>query len=140
MVTTTGGVASNEPTTRVVFRQVPIGVGVPRSVEDVESAVEVCRRHRVPVLPRGCGTSLAGQCCNVAVVIDFSKYLNRIIELDPDRRVARVEPGESSFRGSSGSFVPEVIANVGARAARRAERTFRLNERSDPPQPPNPDR
>jgi FAD/FMN-containing dehydrogenase/Fe-S oxidoreductase len=76
-----------------VFRQVPIGVVVPRSVDDVIASVEVCRHHRVPVLPRGCGTSLAGQCCNVAVVIDFSKYLNNILDVDPSRQVARVQPG-----------------------------------------------
>jgi FAD/FMN-containing dehydrogenase len=45
------------------------------------------------VLPRGAGTSLAGQCCNVAVVLDFTKYMNRILEIDPERRFARVEPG-----------------------------------------------
>ncbi len=75
------------------YRQVPIGLVVPRSAEDVAAAVAVCREYGAPVLPRGAGTSLAGQCCNVAVVFDFSKYLNRILELDPERRVARVEPG-----------------------------------------------
>lgn len=75
------------------YRQVPLGVVLPRTRNDVIRAVEVCRRFDVPVLPRGCGTSLAGECCNTAVVIDFSKYLNRVIEIDPDRRVARVEPG-----------------------------------------------
>ena len=46
-----------------------------------------------PVLSRGGGTSLAGQCCNVAVVLDFSKYMAQILELDPERRIARVQPG-----------------------------------------------
>src|SRR5687768_15573930 len=64
------------------YRQVPIGVVVPRSREDVEAAVEACRSHGAPVLARGGGTSLAGQCCNVAVVIDFSKHLNRVLEID----------------------------------------------------------
>ena len=75
------------------YRQVPIGVVVPRSVDAAVAAVAACRRHGVPVLSRGGGTSLAGQCCNVAVVIDFSKYVNRIIDLDPMRKIAHVEPG-----------------------------------------------
>jgi FAD/FMN-containing dehydrogenase/Fe-S oxidoreductase len=75
------------------YRQVPVGLVVPRDAEDVRAAVEACRRHKVPVLPRGAGTSLAGQCCNVAVVLDFTKYMNRILEIDPERRFARVEPG-----------------------------------------------
>src|SRR5205823_360551 len=75
------------------YRQMPIGVVIPRTIEDVGAAVEVCRAHDVPVLSRGGGTSLAGQATNVAVVLDFSKYLNRILEIDAERRVARVEPG-----------------------------------------------
>jgi FAD/FMN-containing dehydrogenase/Fe-S oxidoreductase len=75
------------------YRQVPIGVVLPKTREDVIRTVEVCRRFDVPVLPRGGGTSLAGECCNTAVVIDFSKYLNRVLEIDPKRRIARVEPG-----------------------------------------------
>jgi FAD/FMN-containing dehydrogenase len=75
------------------YRQVPIGVVVPRTIDDVIATVAVCRRHGAPVLPRGGGTSLCGQCCNVAVVIDFSKYLNRIVDLDARRQVAYVEPG-----------------------------------------------
>src|SRR5436190_15554521 len=76
-----------------IYRQVPIGVVVPRSVDDVAAAVEVCRGYGAPVLPRGGGTSLVGQCTNVAVVVDCSKYLNRIVELDPERKLAIVEPG-----------------------------------------------
>jgi FAD/FMN-containing dehydrogenase len=76
-----------------IYRQVPIGVVVPRHADDVVAAVEACRRHDAPILPRGGGTSLVGQCTNVAVVFDFSKYMNRIVEVDVDRRLARVEPG-----------------------------------------------
>ncbi len=76
-----------------VYRQVPIGVVIPRNADDVERAVEVCRTHNVPVLGRGCGTSLAGQCCNAAVVIDMSKYMHNILEVDPDGMAARVQPG-----------------------------------------------
>lgn len=75
------------------YRQVPIGVVVPRSVDDVLATMETCRIHDAPVLSRGGGTSLAGQCCNVAVVIDWSKYLRRVIDVDPDTKTARVEPG-----------------------------------------------
>ena len=75
------------------YRQVPIGLVVPRDAADVAAAVAVCRDFGAPVLARGGGTSLAGQCCNVAVVFDFSKYMHRILEVDADRRTARVEPG-----------------------------------------------
>src|SRR5689334_23948472 len=75
------------------YRQVPIGVVVPRSTDDVVATMAVCRDAGAPVLSRGGGTSLAGQCYNVAVVIDWSKYLNRIVELNPEGRWARVEPG-----------------------------------------------
>jgi FAD/FMN-containing dehydrogenase/Fe-S oxidoreductase len=75
------------------YRQTPIGVVLPRSTDDIVKTVALCRRYGAPVLPRGGGTSLAGQCCNVAVVIDTSKYLNRILSLDPAARLARVEPG-----------------------------------------------
>jgi FAD/FMN-containing dehydrogenase/Fe-S oxidoreductase len=75
------------------YRQVPIGVVVPRDADDVAAAVEACRAHEAPVLGRGGGTSLGGQTCNVAVVIDFSKYMNRLLDVDVERRLARVEPG-----------------------------------------------
>ncbi|MGE3844587.1 MAG: FAD-binding oxidoreductase, partial [Vicinamibacterales bacterium] len=75
------------------YRQIPIGLVVPRHDEDVRSAVRVCREHGAPVLPRGAGTSLAGQSCNVAVVLDFSKYMNQVLEIDPQGRRARVQPG-----------------------------------------------
>src|SRR5258708_8904404 len=75
------------------YRQVPIGVVLPKSTDDVLATVALCRQYGAPLLNRGGGTSLAGQCCNVAVVLDYSKYLNRILEVDPDRRRARVQPG-----------------------------------------------
>jgi FAD/FMN-containing dehydrogenase/Fe-S oxidoreductase len=75
------------------YRQVPIGVVVPKSVEDVVETVATCRRHGAPFLSRGGGTSLAGQCTNVAVVTDFSKYMHHVLEIDPVRRLARVQPG-----------------------------------------------
>ncbi len=75
------------------YRQVPIGVVVPRDVDDIVTTVAICREYGAPVLNRGGGTSLAGQCCNTAVVIDSSKWVNRILELNPEERWARVQPG-----------------------------------------------
>ena len=75
------------------YRQVPIGVVVPRTPEAAADAIDVCRRHGMPVLSRGGGTSLAGQCCNAGVVIDWSKYCTRIQSVDTEAGVAVVEPG-----------------------------------------------
>ena len=75
------------------YRQIPIGVVLPRTVEDILATLDICRAHGVPILPRGGGTSQNGQCVNVAVVIDTTKYLNRVLHVDPDKRLARVEPG-----------------------------------------------
>src|SRR5437764_535397 len=75
------------------YRLPPIGVVVPRHVDELVEIHRVCRAHGAPIVLRGGGTSLAGQGCNTAVLIDFSKYLHRILEIDPDRRVARVQPG-----------------------------------------------
>jgi FAD/FMN-containing dehydrogenase len=62
------------------FRQVPIGVVVPRTVDAAAAAVAVCRKHGAPLLSRGGGTSLAGQCTNTAVVIDWTKYCHRVVD------------------------------------------------------------
>jgi len=75
------------------YRQIPIGLVIPRDDEDVIAAVAACRKFGAPVLPRGAGTSLAGQSCNVAVILDFTKYMNKILEIDPAGRFARVQPG-----------------------------------------------
>ncbi|MGS2586652.1 FAD-linked oxidase C-terminal domain-containing protein [Streptomyces hebeiensis] len=75
------------------YRQVPIGVVVPYTVDAAATAVEVCARFRAPVLPRGGGTSLGGQCTNTAVVIDFTKYCHGLVSLDTERRTCVVEPG-----------------------------------------------
>lgn len=75
------------------YRQVPYGVVLPKSKEDIVQTVRICRAHQAPLLSRGCGTSLAGQCCNTAVIMDMSKYMNRIIKLDPGEKYAIVEPG-----------------------------------------------
>jgi len=75
------------------YRQIPIGLVVPRDAADVVAAVAACREFRAPVLPRGAGTSLAGQSSNVAIVLDFTKYMNQILELNAAERYARVQPG-----------------------------------------------
>ncbi|HEY1426258.1 MAG TPA: FAD-binding and (Fe-S)-binding domain-containing protein [Caulobacteraceae bacterium] len=75
------------------YRQTPIGLVVPYSGADVVKTIEICRAHDAPIVSRGGGTGLAGQTCNTAVVIDFSKRLNRILRLDYDARLAVVEPG-----------------------------------------------
>src|SRR5579885_2103519 len=76
-----------------IFQIEPIGVVIPRDAEDASAAMEVAQRHHVPVLPRGGGTSLAGQAIGRAVVFDFSKYMNRVLAVDPEARSARVQPG-----------------------------------------------
>jgi len=75
------------------YRQVPLGVVFPREEEDVQAAVRVSAEANAAIVARGGGTSLAGQACNEAVVIDTSRYMRRIIEVDPDRRLARAQPG-----------------------------------------------
>jgi FAD/FMN-containing dehydrogenase len=75
------------------YRQVPIGVVVPRSLEDFAKGVAICHRHRAPVLLRGGGTSMSGQTVNVAVVFDMSMHCNAILDLDPLAGTAIVEPG-----------------------------------------------
>jgi FAD/FMN-containing dehydrogenase/Fe-S oxidoreductase len=75
------------------YRQLPIGVVYPRDAADVESALAACRVLGAAVLPRGAGTSLAGQCANVAVVFDFSRYMNALGMIDATAKLATVEPG-----------------------------------------------
>jgi FAD/FMN-containing dehydrogenase/Fe-S oxidoreductase len=75
------------------YRQLPIGVVFPRDTADVEAALAACRQVGAAVLPRGAGTSLAGQCVNVAVVFDYSRYMNALDSIDAQAKIARVEPG-----------------------------------------------
>ena len=75
------------------YRQLPIGAILPRDAEDVEAALAACRAVGAAVLPRGGGTSLAGQCTNVAVVFDFSRYMNALTSIDPAAKLAVVQPG-----------------------------------------------
>src|SRR5688500_17997414 len=73
------------------YRQVPIGVVLPRTVEDIVEATRVCASHGVPLLARGGATSLNGQAVNVAVVIDCSKYLDRVLSIEAQDRKSVVE-------------------------------------------------
>jgi FAD/FMN-containing dehydrogenase/Fe-S oxidoreductase len=75
------------------YRQIPIGVVLPKTADDVVAALRICREHGAPLLPRGGGTSQCGQCVNVAVVLDFSKYMGNVVSVDPAARTALVQPG-----------------------------------------------
>jgi FAD/FMN-containing dehydrogenase/Fe-S oxidoreductase len=75
------------------YRQMPVGVIAPRDAADVEAAMAACRAMGAAVLPRGAGTSLAGQCANVAVVFDYSRYMRGLTSIDPEAKLAVVEPG-----------------------------------------------
>src|ERR671926_326680 len=75
------------------YRQVPFGVVIPKDEDDVVAAIEVCHKHGAPVLPRGTGTSLSGETTNVAVILDTSKYMREILEVNPDEGYAWVQPG-----------------------------------------------
>jgi FAD/FMN-containing dehydrogenase/Fe-S oxidoreductase len=75
------------------YRQLPIGVVLPLDADDTIATVAACREFGAAVLSRGGGTSIPGNCCNVAVVLDFSKYMRRILSIDYEARRARVEPG-----------------------------------------------
>ncbi|MEM1073718.1 MAG: FAD-linked oxidase C-terminal domain-containing protein [Pseudomonadota bacterium] len=76
-----------------IYQMIPKSVVVPETVADIEAAMNVAREGGVPVLPRGGGTSQCGQTVNEAVVIDNSRHLNRILEIDTEARTARVQPG-----------------------------------------------
>ncbi|WP_416904336.1 FAD-binding and (Fe-S)-binding domain-containing protein [Micromonospora echinospora] len=75
------------------YRQVPLGVVVPRTVDAAVAAVAVCRRHGAPLTSRGGGTSLAGECTNTTVILDWSKYCHRLLDVDEQNRTCLVEPG-----------------------------------------------
>src|SRR5215211_6334561 len=75
------------------YQIMPLGVVVPRTIEEAERAIEICRAEGVAVTPRGGGSSQAGQTVNASVIVDCSKHLNTILDLDVAGRRARVEPG-----------------------------------------------
>lgn len=75
------------------YRHIPIGLVIPHDELDVINTIAICRSFNAPILSRGGGTSLAGQCCNAAVVLDFSKYMNKMGPVDPVARTVHVQPG-----------------------------------------------
>ena len=76
-----------------IYQIEPIGVVIPRSAEDVIAVVEAANRYGVPVLPRGGGTSLAGQTVGQAIVIDFSKYMRNALDVNVEEGWVRTQPG-----------------------------------------------
>ena len=76
-----------------IYQIEPVGVLVPKRIEDVEAAMAICREEGVPVLPRGAGTSQCGQTVNRALVIDCTKHLRRVLSVDTATETVRVEPG-----------------------------------------------
>ena len=76
-----------------LYQVMPYGVLLPKTVEDVHTAIELAAEYKVPVLPRTAGTSLAGQSVNEALVIDLTRHLDRVMEVNPEERWARVQPG-----------------------------------------------
>jgi len=111
----------------------PIGVVLPRTADDVRAAVELAARHGVPLLPRGGGTSLAGQTVGRALVLDMSKYLDRVLEVNLEERWARVEPGVVRDRLNAQlaphglQFTPDISttsrANIGGMVANNSAGT-----------------
>jgi FAD/FMN-containing dehydrogenase len=89
-----------------IYQIEPLGVAFPRSVEDLNLLVEVCARNKVPVLPRGAGSSLAGQAIGPALILDCSRYLTRIIQINAEEKTAQVEPGVilSELNREAGKF------------------------------------
>ncbi len=75
------------------YRQIPIGVVLPKTKKDILEIIRVCRKYGAPLLSRGGGTSLAGQCCNVAVVMDTTKYYNKVLHIDTNEKLVTVQTG-----------------------------------------------
>jgi FAD/FMN-containing dehydrogenase/Fe-S oxidoreductase len=75
------------------YRQVPLGVVLPKTEQDVINTVAICKKYHSPVLSRGGGTSLTGSCCNVAVVMDMTKYYNKVLKIDKEKKTVTVQPG-----------------------------------------------
>ena len=97
-----------------VYQIEPLGVVIPKSTEAVTRAIQIAAKHGVPITPRGGGTSQAGQAIGAGIVLDTSKHLNRIIEINPDQRWARVEPGvvldelNATLKAHNLRFAPDV--------------------------------
>ena len=76
-----------------IYQIEPLGVVIPRDQHDLQAVVELAAKYKTPILPRGSGSSLAGQAVGEALIVDVSRWLDRIIEVDPEARTATVEPG-----------------------------------------------
>lgn len=76
-----------------IYQVKPYGVLLPRSIEDIQVAIKLARQYQIPILPRGGGTSMAGQTVNEALVIDTTPFLDKIVEVNPEEKWARVQPG-----------------------------------------------
>ncbi|MFT4535393.1 MAG: FAD/FMN-containing dehydrogenase/Fe-S oxidoreductase [Saprospiraceae bacterium] len=76
-----------------VYRELPLGVAIPRDTEDIIQIVKYCHNKRIPIIPRAGGTSLAGQCVGIGLVVDVSKYMNKVINIDTDNKTVTVQPG-----------------------------------------------
>src|SRR6187551_1639361 len=76
-----------------IYQVMPVGVFVPRHADEVKTAIDICRDLKVPIVPRGGGTSQCGQTVGAGLVIDFSKHVRNVLEVDAERRLAVVEPG-----------------------------------------------
>lgn len=75
------------------YRQIPVGVVIPKDKEDIIKTINICRSKDIPIVSRGGGTSLAGQTTNEAVILDMTKYYDRILEVNPEEKWVRVQPG-----------------------------------------------
>lgn len=76
-----------------VYRELPLGVAIPRDSDDVIQIVKYCYQHKIPIIPRAGGTSLAGQCVGIGLVVDVSKYMNKVVSIDAAAKTVTVQPG-----------------------------------------------
>ncbi|MEO0903061.1 MAG: FAD-binding oxidoreductase, partial [Bacteroidota bacterium] len=76
-----------------VYRKLPVAVAYPKTIEDIKALVDFANTHKIGLIPRTAGTSLAGQCVGDGIVVDVSKHFTKIIELDKDNKTVRVQPG-----------------------------------------------
>ena len=76
-----------------IYQIEPLGVVIPRTEEDLQAAVELAAKYHIPILPRGSGSSLAGQAIGEALILDCSRWLDNILDIDPESKTATVEPG-----------------------------------------------
>ena len=106
-----------------IYKMTPIGVTLPKNPDDVSAILDICNKNKTAVLPRGGGTSLSGQTVNSAVVMDFSKYMNNVLEINPEEKFVITEPGitidnlNQSLKHTNLHFTPDPStksrANVG---------------------------